>query len=167
MFYQQFIKLCTRAGKRPSTVAKELGISKSTISCWKSRGSLPTDIIAQKLANYFGVTTAYLYGLDAQSQLENIEENISDLQAALASSTPDEREEIEASICLLRESYEDIVIANQLINAANKKIPATQSGSGEDEVTDQLLSFLRSATPEEQKEISNYIEFIKSKRGNK
>ncbi len=53
------------------------------------------------------------------------------------------------------------------LTGEEEKIPATQMGSGEDEVTDQLLSFLRSATPEEQKEIANYIEFIKSKRGNK
>ncbi len=50
------------------------------------------------------------------------------------------------------------------LTGEEEKSPATQKGSGEDEVTDQLLSFLRSATPEEQQEIANYIEFIKSKR---
>lgn len=58
-FYQRFIMLCNEIAKSPSKVAIENGISKPTVTKWKS-GGMPTDANALKLANYFGVTVDYL-----------------------------------------------------------------------------------------------------------
>lgn len=56
-FYRDvFLPLCTKAGKKPSTVAEEIGCSRAMVSNWKKRGTSPTDITLQKIANYFGVT---------------------------------------------------------------------------------------------------------------
>ncbi len=60
MFYDNFIRLCNSAGKAPSAVVEEIGLSKSAVTGWKKRGSLPNDATAQKLADYFGITVAEL-----------------------------------------------------------------------------------------------------------
>lgn len=60
MFYEKFLKLCAEANKTPSSVAGEIGLSRSAVSNWKARGSCPTAVTAQKLADYFGVPVDYL-----------------------------------------------------------------------------------------------------------
>ena len=62
MFYENFIKLCAKAGKTPSAAAKEIGISKSTVSNWKTRGTAPTDVTLTMIANYFGCDISELSG---------------------------------------------------------------------------------------------------------
>lgn len=60
MFYDNFVALCASVNKTPAYVGRELGIDKSTISCWKARKTKPSDVNAQKIANYFGVTVEEL-----------------------------------------------------------------------------------------------------------
>ena len=60
MFYENFIRLCAKAGKTPSAAAKEIGISKSTVTNWKTRGTYPTDVTLTMIANYFGCDVAEL-----------------------------------------------------------------------------------------------------------
>ena len=60
MFYDNFVALCASANKTPAHVGRELGIDKSTISCWKARKTNPSDVNAKKIANYFGVTVEEL-----------------------------------------------------------------------------------------------------------
>lgn len=62
MFYDNFVALCASANKTPTYVGRELGIDKSTISCWKARKTNPSDVNAKKIANYFGVTVEELMG---------------------------------------------------------------------------------------------------------
>lgn len=62
MFYDNFVALCASANKTPAYVGRELGIGKSTISCWKARKTNPSDVNAKKIANYFGVTVEELMG---------------------------------------------------------------------------------------------------------
>ena len=62
MFYDNFVALCASANKTPAHVGRELGIDKSTISCWKARKTNPSDVNAKKSANYFGVTVEELMG---------------------------------------------------------------------------------------------------------
>lgn len=56
MFYDNFVKLCASINKRPSAVALEIGINKSTVSNWKMRGTHPTDSTLQMIADYFDIT---------------------------------------------------------------------------------------------------------------
>lgn len=62
MFYDNYVALCASVNKTPAYVGRELGIDKSTISCWKARKTKPSDVNAQKIADYFGVTVEELMG---------------------------------------------------------------------------------------------------------
>jgi transcriptional regulator with XRE-family HTH domain len=62
VFYDNFVALCASVNKTPAYVGRELGIDKSTISCWKARKTKPSDVNAQKIADYFGVTVEELIG---------------------------------------------------------------------------------------------------------
>ena len=58
-FWERYTELCEKAGKSPSKAAIEIGLSSGMPSHWK-KGNLPTPENAEKLAEYFGVTTAWL-----------------------------------------------------------------------------------------------------------
>lgn len=58
-FYENFVMLCNKAGKTPSKVAQEIGISKSIVSRWKNGGGV-TDATARKVADYFGISVTDL-----------------------------------------------------------------------------------------------------------
>ena len=70
MFYDNFIRLCNAAKKAPSAVVEEIGLSKSAVTGWKKRGSLPADATAQKLADYFGVTVAELMAENEEKPIQ-------------------------------------------------------------------------------------------------
>ena len=61
-FYDNFVYRCNQFGKTPTAVAQDLGLAKSSVSCWKKRGSKPTDVNIVKIANYFGCSVADLTG---------------------------------------------------------------------------------------------------------
>lgn len=64
MFYQQFQKLCKDHHIKESALARKLGLSPSAPGRWKT-GAIPQPRTAQKIAEYFGVTTDFLlYGED-------------------------------------------------------------------------------------------------------
>lgn len=69
-FYQNFVRLCNIAGKKPTAVAEEVGISRATASRW-SRGMVPGYPSLLKLAEYFGISVGELVGAT--------EENVKDL----------------------------------------------------------------------------------------
>lgn len=60
-FYENYLKLCEKAGKTPSAAALEMGLSKPTVNRWKNGGGA-TDATALKVASYFGVTVEELTG---------------------------------------------------------------------------------------------------------
>lgn len=68
MFYDRYVKLCASVGKSPSAVAVEVGIGKSNVTYWKTGRNSPTDLTMQKLADYFGVSLAYLKGEEEQKE---------------------------------------------------------------------------------------------------
>lgn len=61
-FYDTYVMYCSRVGKTPSGVAREIGISKSIVSRWKNGGGKPTDSTIQKIADYFGVSVSVMRG---------------------------------------------------------------------------------------------------------
>ena len=60
MFYDNYVKFCVSVGKKPSAVALDIGLNKSTVSNWKNRGTSPTDATAQRIADYFGISVEEL-----------------------------------------------------------------------------------------------------------
>lgn len=61
MFYDNFIYLCRQKEISPSAAAIQAGLSKSSVSKWKS-GVLPGAAALQKLSNYFNVNVDVLLG---------------------------------------------------------------------------------------------------------
>nr|DAE22758.1 MAG TPA: helix-turn-helix domain protein [Siphoviridae sp. ct2hZ16] len=95
MFYDKFVSLCASAGKKPTPVAQELGISKGTAASWKRRGNDPTDAYLVKIANYFGVSVDDLRG-DAENEKKVTTQggDLSDYDSALLTwfhSLPEEK----------------------------------------------------------------------------
>ena len=60
MFYEKYMELCKKAGKRPYAVSKELGLSSSNVAQWQ-KGSTPRPQVLQRIADYFGVPVSYFY----------------------------------------------------------------------------------------------------------
>jgi transcriptional regulator with XRE-family HTH domain len=85
-FYENYLKLCEKAGKTPSAAALEMGLSKPTVNRWKKGGGA-TDATALKVASYFGVTVEELTGEEQKEKpntLDGIElEKLSPARRAL------------------------------------------------------------------------------------
>ena len=60
MFWENFIKLCSKRNIKPNPLAKELGISSGAVTKWKKEGTIPNRVTLQKIADYFDVTVDYL-----------------------------------------------------------------------------------------------------------
>lgn len=67
-FYNRYVGLCAKKGISPSRVALEIGISKVSVSNWKSNRNNPTASNLLKIAEYFGVSVEYLKGETDQKE---------------------------------------------------------------------------------------------------
>lgn len=68
--YEIFEKLCKSKGITPYRFEKDMGVSSSTVSTWKTKNSLAGPELAQKVCDYFGVTTDFLIGKANRIQCE-------------------------------------------------------------------------------------------------
>lgn len=59
VFYDRYVSLCESIGKKPYTVAKELGLGNSNVAQWK-KGSTPRGPVVQLMSAYFGVPVSFL-----------------------------------------------------------------------------------------------------------
>ena len=55
MFWENFMCLCNKAGKSPSRVAVDIGLSSTSAVGWK-KGAVPRPAVLARLADYFGVS---------------------------------------------------------------------------------------------------------------
>ena len=67
MFWERFYNLCLSKGIKPNPVCVELGFSNATATKWKN-GSVPGAESLNKIAEYFGVTPAYLLGYTEEKE---------------------------------------------------------------------------------------------------
>ena len=63
MFFDEYVKLCKKAGKSPSGAAQDMGLSRARVTDWK-RGGLPSATALRKIAEYFGVSVNDLLGIE-------------------------------------------------------------------------------------------------------
>lgn len=61
-FSMIFQKLRSEVGLKQEEMAKELGVSKSTIGMWETGKRLPSPELYEQVADYFNVDIDYLYG---------------------------------------------------------------------------------------------------------
>ena len=59
MFWENFVRLCNKAGKSPSRVAVEIGLSSTSAVGWK-KGAAPRPAVLARLSDYFGVSVKEL-----------------------------------------------------------------------------------------------------------
>lgn len=60
-FYDRFISLCQRNGKKPNPVAAEIGFSSAMVTKYKN-GAMPSGDILARIADYFDVSVDFLLG---------------------------------------------------------------------------------------------------------
>ena len=63
-FQQRFKELCDSKSTTDTSLAEQLGVSKQTISSWKSGYRSPKRPMVENIARLFGVNTAWLMGYD-------------------------------------------------------------------------------------------------------
>ena len=115
MFYDTFVFLCKQKGLAPSKAAVDAGISKSLVTKWKTNGTeVPSPDVLKKLSGFFGVTPDYLLGYDIQSQIDTLSQQISQLKKEIRTASAERKEELEATLLVLEESHEDLLIAQSL-----------------------------------------------------
>ena len=73
MFDTRLKELRTGAGLTQAQLAKQLGVTQSTIGNWESGCRVPRTETARKVAAFFGVSTDYLLGLTEQKNHPNTE----------------------------------------------------------------------------------------------
>lgn len=80
MFYDRFVQICESRGVSPSRAAIEAGLSKSTVTKWKTTPDAePTGAALKKIAEYFKVTISELLGEETEkASTESGERSVSD-----------------------------------------------------------------------------------------
>lgn len=96
MFYDKFVKICNDHGVSPSKAATEAGLSKSTVTKWKTTpDAQPTGNAIKKLAAYFAIPISELLGEEQKQKNPPSEivptEREAKILEALRSKTPAER----------------------------------------------------------------------------
>lgn len=69
MFGNQIKKLRIANGINQVELAKDLCVTKQSVSNWENENIMPSVDMLIKIANYFGVTTDYLLGLSEKHTL--------------------------------------------------------------------------------------------------
>ena len=130
MFFDIFSMLCDHKGVSRYKACTDIGLNRSSVAKWKS-GSVPTGKTLSKLASYFDVTPNYLLGFDIQATFDETAYRLAQAEKELSQLDPNDskRIELEDSISLLRESYEDQKIAHHLNGLAlsNEKSSTQES----------------------------------------
>lgn len=76
-FYERFSELCEERGTTPNKVCTVVGLSGSSASVWKKRGSRPKDETLKDIANFLDTTPEYLLGFsDVKSKREEWEKRL-------------------------------------------------------------------------------------------
>ena len=89
MFKEIFIKLCNKRGVAPSVVCEHVGLSNSAYSKW-SEESIPRKATLIRIADYFGVTVAYLKGEEPDSDPIQLDDSRVGIMKKLNTLTPDQ-----------------------------------------------------------------------------
>lgn len=78
--YERFVQLLNEQGITAYQVYKDTGVSQSVLSAWKKGTSTPRPMTLKIIANYFGVSIAWLKGdADERSAKEKPAEGIGEL----------------------------------------------------------------------------------------
>ena len=74
--YEVFENLLELKGVTVADVSRATGISQSTLSNWKKRRNRISAANAEKLAEYFGVSVGYIFGVQEDAQENDYYKNV-------------------------------------------------------------------------------------------
>ena len=79
VFYDKFVQICKARGISPSRAAVEAGLSKSTVTKWKTTPDAePTGAAIKKITEYFGISIAELMGEAKKAPASDGKRSVSD-----------------------------------------------------------------------------------------
>lgn len=113
MFYDKFVRICKSRGISPSKAAIEAGLSKSTVTKWKTTPDAePTGAVIKKITEYFGITIAELMGEEKDKAPTGVGERdiLDDVDVAFYGDfkelNEDEKETVRDMVRLMRQRKE-------------------------------------------------------------
>lgn len=102
MFWDKYFALCSKIGKSPNAVAKEIGISSGTLTGWKKHNKVPLDMTIKKVADYFGVPVSYFSEEDQETEKSPApDKGTEDFARYFAMLTPEHQQQIRAAMAEL------------------------------------------------------------------
>lgn len=108
MFWDKYFALCSKTGKSPNAVAKEIGISSGTLTGWKKHNKVPLDMTIKKVSDYFGVPVSY-FSEDGQEKEKSPVPNseTEDILKIYEMLTPERQKQLRTAIAdLLKEQLQ-------------------------------------------------------------
>lgn len=141
MFYETFCRLCQIHNLTPSGAAAKIGFNRASVTMWKNTGKAPKQELLLKIADFFDVTTDYLLGYDPQANIDSLKFQISQLNEEIRTASAERKEELEATLFVLEESLEDLLLAQSL--CANSEKEHKKSPSDEWQLTEWEKAFVK------------------------
>ena len=114
MFYDKFVKICAERGVSPSRAAIEAGLSKSTVTKWKTTpGAEPTGGALRRLSEYFGISISEILSGEEDKKAPTVSgerDILDDVDVAFYGDfrelTEDEKETVRDMVRLMRQRKE-------------------------------------------------------------
>ena len=154
---QRIKKLRNQRQMTLEQVGAIVGVGKSTVRKWETGmiANIKGDKIAL-LAKALGTTPEYLMGWDAQSQIDALAIEIEQLRSELSSAPSEEVGDLEYTLALKEESYEDLLFAQQMDNLSQMNNSPTEPKLSEGEA--KLIELFRKVPEDKQQMVLQMIE---------
>lgn len=154
---QRIKKLRNQRKMTLEQVGAIVGVGKSTVRKWETGmiANIKGDKIAL-LAKALGTTPEYLMGWDLQSQIDALAIEIEQLRSKLSSAPSEEIGDLEYTLALKEESYEDLLFAQQMDNLAQKNNSPTEPKLSEGET--KIVELFRKVPEDKQQLVLQMIE---------
>lgn len=168
MFYDRFKLLCQRKNISCTKAATEMGLSNSTPTKWKKTAAIPDSSTISRIADYFEVPVEYVMGVSADSQIDEANFRLAELEKELKTATEEEADEIAVEIDGLQESLKDMKFSQPFeenaIRQAKKNTRPAKSGTGS-AYAQSIYDFVDSCEAGQLADLAQYVEFLKSRQG--
>jgi transcriptional regulator with XRE-family HTH domain len=168
MFYDRFKLLCQRKNISCTKAATEMGLSNSTPTKWKKTAAIPDSSTISRIADYFEVPVEYVMGVSADSQIDEANFRLAELEKELKTATEEEADEIAVEIDGLQESLKDMKFSQPFeenaIRQAKKNTRPAKNGTGS-AYAQSIYDFVDSCEAGQLADLAQYVEFLKSRQG--
>ncbi len=172
MFYDNFLKLCEKKGVSRTKACVDCDVSRTAWRKWEG-GAVPNGATLNAFADYFGVTTGYLLGLE---QEKFYSADVSRKMCEEISRVRKEQPEKFAHFLIPHDVWKQIQDGTYPFSDITFKQFSDVIGKTADDflsVPDKALEGVDFAlygeahdlTEDEKKDVLNFVKFLKSKRG--